>query len=102
MTQSKGLKLEEELKNYKSESVQLLYTEFGAEITAQIIRLFGGESLYIPLESTILRENKSDCIIKEYQSGSSCRIIAANHGVSKRTVRRIVERMKNNERIRSK
>ncbi|MDO5559285.1 MAG: helix-turn-helix domain-containing protein [Oscillospiraceae bacterium] len=92
MTRSK--ELEEVIKDYKGCSVQSLYAEFGAEITARIIHVFGGDFLYIPHASTILRDHISKCVIEEYQAGAGYRDIAKNHDISTRTVRRIIDREK--------
>ncbi|MDO5560925.1 MAG: Mor transcription activator family protein [Oscillospiraceae bacterium] len=94
MTRSK--ELEEVIKEYKSCNVQSLCAEFGAEITARIIQIFGGDVLYIPRASTILKDHNSKCVIEEYQAGASFSDIAKKYDMSPRTVRRIIERMNKN------
>lgn len=84
--------LYEALRKYESSDIQSLYAEFGEEITARIIDIFGGGVIYIPLKSTIMKEYISECVKRECTDSSDYFKIAQKYGISARTVRRIVDR----------
>lgn len=77
--------------------IKLLYDEFGVETIAKIIHMFGGGSIYIPLEETILKDYTAQQIVNDYKHGDNFKTISQRYNMSERTVRRTIDRWKSED-----
>lgn len=70
----------------------------GIENTINLIKILGSSQIYIPKMSTVLRQEREQCIYKEYNNGVKCKEIAKKYSVSEMSVRNLVKKqLKNNK-----
>lgn len=98
MLNVKDLKvLVQAIEKSNNHDIKLLYDEFGAETIAKIIHMFGGGSIYIPLEETILKDYTAQQIVNDYKHGDNFKTISQRYNMSERTVRRTIDRWKSED-----
>lgn len=82
----------EDLENV-SEALAALADIVGVEGVKDIVRAFGGGTLYIPMSEALIRRRR-DCLIFSEFDGCNHRELATRYGLSCRQIRNIIQAQK--------
>ena len=75
---------------YVPEDLQLFYEIVGKEAYEEVVRVYGGSNVYIPMMETYNREERNQKIYEEFCSGASFKELGLKWGLAANTVRGIV------------
>ena len=74
------------------ENLSLMYEIVGEEKFLEIIRMYGGNNLYIPTYKSVIRSSRNRDIVNRY-NGFNGTQLAREYGISVNQVRNIINRI---------
>lgn len=75
-----------------NENIAELRRIIGTKSTITLIEKLGGQQLYIPQMSTVLRDERNKCIYAEFNKGKSFKEISQKYSVSEMCIRDVVKK----------
>ena len=77
---------------YVIENLALMYEIVGEEKFLEIIRMYGGNNLYIPTYKSVIRSSRNRDIVNRY-NGFNGTQLAREYGISVNQVRNIINKI---------
>ena len=74
------------------ENLSLMYEIVGEEKFLEIIRMYGGNNLYIPTYKSVIRNSRNRDIVNRY-NGFNGKQLAREYGISVNQVRNIINKI---------
>ena len=74
------------------ENLSLMYEIVGEEKFSEIIRMYGGNNLYIPTYKSVIRSSRNRDIVNRY-NGFNGTQLAREYGISVNQVRNIINKI---------
>ena len=74
------------------ENLSLMYESVGEEKFLEIIRMYGGNNLYIPTYKSVIRSSRNRDIVNRY-NGFNGTQLAREYGISVNQVRNIINKI---------
>lgn len=81
-------------KNYVPEDLHLFYEIVGEKAYEEVVRFYGGSSIYIPTLESHTRNDRNQMIYEEYCKGVSFKELALKWGLSVNAIRSIVYKIR--------
>ena len=73
-----------------SENIAALYEAIGEENFIKVVKLYGGNNLYIPTYKSVIRYSRDREIIRRY-NGFNATMLSREYGISVTQVRNIIK-----------
>ena len=73
-----------------SENIAALYEAIGEDNFIKVVKLYGGNNLYIPTYKSVIRYSRDREIIKRY-NGVNATMLSREYGISVTQVRNIIK-----------